>query len=350
MGGTGAAIFRTGVLLLLCLTFVPPALAREVEDDAGRLVPVPAEIGRAYGAGAPAAILLYTLAPDMMLGWPRPNSSAEAAFMPPRYAALPELGRLTGRGDTANLEEILAVRPDLLFDYGTINPTYISLADQIQAQTRLPYLLFDGSFDRIPEAYRKLGQVLGVEERAERLAAYAEATLEEARETVAAIPPAKRPRVYYARGPEGLETGLAGSINTEMLDILGAENVAKAAGIGGLSNVSIEQVWQWDPDVILTLEPHFHANVWEDPRWRNLRAVREGRVYLAPSLPFGWFDRPPSVNRLIGLRWLLAVLYPDNVQIPLREETRHFYRLFYHQEPSEEQLDQLLSAARPTRP
>ena len=31
----------------------------------------------------------------------------------------------------------------------------------------------------------------------------------------------------------------------------------------------------------------------------------EGKVFLAPSLPWGWIDGPPSLNRLIGLRWLL---------------------------------------------
>ncbi|WP_183181257.1 hypothetical protein [Azospirillum sp. OGB3] len=80
---------------------------------------MPERVGRVFAAGPPAAILLYTLALDMMLGWPRANSKAEAAFMPKRYATLPELGRLTGRGDTANVEVVLATCPDLLFDYGT---------------------------------------------------------------------------------------------------------------------------------------------------------------------------------------------------------------------------------------
>jgi iron complex transport system substrate-binding protein len=73
--------------------------------------------------------------------------------------------------------------------------------------------------------------------------------------------------------------------------------------------------------------------------------MRAGRVYLAPSLPFGWFDRPPSVNRLIGVKWLMHVLYPQAVRSELANEVREFYRLFYHVELEATQLDALLRDA-----
>ena len=61
----------------------------------------------------------------------------------------------------------MAARPDVILDYGTINPTYVSLADRIQKQTGVPYLLFDGDFDRMATIYRAAGVPLGVTERAE---------------------------------------------------------------------------------------------------------------------------------------------------------------------------------------
>ena len=60
----------------------------------------------------------------------------------------------------------------------------------------------------------------------------------------------------------------------------------------------------WNPDVVVTIDRTFYANVRRDPLWRGLEAVRAGRVYLSPNVPFGWIDFPPSINRLIGLRWL----------------------------------------------
>ena len=72
-----------------------------------------------------------------------------------------------------------------------------------------------------------------------------------------------------------------------------------------------------------------------DPAWAEVAAVKAGRVWLSPGLPFGWIDRPPSLNRLIGLRWLAGLFYPDQARQDLRAETREFYRLFYQVELDE---------------
>ena len=135
---------------------------------------------------------------------------------------------------------------------------------------------------------------------------------------------------FEARGADGLQTGLKGSINVELLAHAGAVNVAEAAGEGGLTKVSLEHVLGWDPDVILTTDPNFFELVWTHDVWKTLRAVKAGRVYLSPTIPWGWFDRPPSANRLIGLYWLLAVLYPDRFLGALEDRARDFYSFFYH--------------------
>src|SRR5919198_6654864 len=122
------------------------AHAANVTDGAGRSVVVPARVERVFPAGPPAAIVLYTLAPDLLLGWPRANRPEEREFLLPEIGARPELGRLTGRGNTTNLEMVLGLRPDLILDVGTISDTYISLADRVQNQTGLPYVLLDGRF------------------------------------------------------------------------------------------------------------------------------------------------------------------------------------------------------------
>lgn len=315
-------------------------------DSAGRRVTVPNRIDRVYAAGPPASIILYTLAPEKLIGWNRRLRPAEKAFMPEQYEQLPVLGRLTGRGNTANVEVVLKAQPDIILDYGSVGKTYRSLADRVQAQTGIPYLLIDGSFTNTARTYRLLGDLLGKKERAELLAAYTENTLADLSALLKRIPRDRRPRVYYGRRPDGLETGLGGSINVEILELVGAVNVAAAGGgRGGLASVSMEQILKWDPETILTLEKRFFDSVFTDPLWQNVDAVRQRRVYLAPNLPFGWFDRPPSVNRLIGVKWLVSVLYPEYTNSDLRQATREFYRLFYHLELDDSRLDQLLQYA-----
>lgn len=150
----GRLILAVGVLALAAGA-TSAADLRAVVDSAGRRVEVPARVERVYPAGVPAAIFLYTLAPEKMLGWMRALGPDERAFVPARFADLPTLGRLTGRGNTVNVEAVLAARPDLVLDYGSGTETYRSLADRVQQQTGIPYLLFDGSLSAIPDVYAR---------------------------------------------------------------------------------------------------------------------------------------------------------------------------------------------------
>ena len=178
-------------------------------------------------------------------------------------------------------------------------------------------------------------------EQGEALASSAEGTIKTITQRVNTIALEQRPRVYYARGPRGLETGLGGSINVETIELV-ARNVAGGTR-GGLANVSIEQVLLWNPDIIVTIDQDFAASVLSDPAWAPVAAVRARRVHLSPKLPFGWVDFPPSVNRLIGLWWLGKILYPDLFPEDLRTLTREFYTRFYHVTPSDAQIDRVLA-------
>ncbi len=318
----------------------PARAAGTVTDSAGRAVKIPDRVTRVFPAGPPAAITLYTMAPDLLLGWPRANRPEEREFLLPDVGARPEVGRITGRGNTANLEAVLALKPDLIMDIGSTDATYVSLADRVQEQTGIPYALLDGRFGGIAATYRTLGQLTGKRKEGDALADYTERTIATITGRIAGIAPDKRPAVYYARGPRGLETGLGGSINVETIELL-ARNVAGGTK-GGMARISIEQVLLWNPDVIITIDMEFAGTVRSDPVWAPVSAVRAGRVHLSPKLPFGWVDFPPSVNRLIGLWWLAKILYPELFPEDIRALTADFYQRFYHVTPTPEQIDKVL--------
>jgi iron complex transport system substrate-binding protein len=332
-------ILSSGLAALLCR----PAFAQseQITDDAGRSVPIPAAVTRVLPAGPPASILLYTAAPELLLGWSRALRPEERTFLLPEIASRPEVGRLTGRGNTANLEVIIKLKPDLIVDVGSVTDTYVSLADRVQSQTGIPYALLDGRLDRSADAYRLLGKLIRQETRLHDLADQVDATLRAIKTRVGMVPEAARPRVYYARGEKGLETGLGGSINVESIEFMGARNVAGDKH-GGLATISMEQILVWNPEVIITIDPNFARNVPTDPSWTSIAAVRAGRVHLSPRLPFGWIDFPPSVNRLIGLWWLGRVLYPAYFPEDLRPMIRDFYHRFYHVTISDDQVNKLL--------
>jgi iron complex transport system substrate-binding protein len=322
--------------------------AADVKDATGRSVTVPDKVERVMQAGPPASTVLYVLAPEKMIGWtaaPRPN---EREFLLPATRDLPALGRLAGRGDTANVEVVLKEKPDLIFDFGSVSPTFVSLASRVQEQTGIPYLLFNGRLDQSAASVRALGAVIGVPERAEKIARYIEDTDRLLDERLKDIPQTARKRVYLARQPNGLETGLTGSINTEIIERAGGINVAeRGAGRGGIANVSIEQVIAWAPDTIVTWDANFFARVYGDPAWSTIPAVANRRVYQAPRLPFGWIDAPPSINRTIGLRWIAQLLYPEKFPEDIRVTAREFIKLFYQADVTDAQLDRILAGAQP---
>ncbi len=334
---------RRTLIAACCLVFLAAAAqAGPVTDSAGRTVDLPDRVEKVFAAGPPAAILLYMLAPETMTGWPRAPHADERAYIAAPYRDLPALGRLTGRGGTANLEVVLKTAPDLILDFGSVRDTYVSLANAVQAQTGIPYILIDGRFEQTPAALRLLGNALGLGDRGETLARYVEETFEGIDAALADIPQIDRPRVYLARGPDGLETGVRGSINTEIIERAGGINVADAPGQKGIVRASIEQVIVANPDTIITWDRNFYRKVFEDPLWAGIDAVKKGRVYLSPTAPFGWIDRPPSLNRIIGLKWLARTFYPDRFNEDFAETVREFYKLFYHVELSETELERLL--------
>src|SRR5262249_42847102 len=150
--------------------------------------------------------------------------------------------------NTVNLENVVRLAPDLVLDVGDTSATYVSLADGVQEQTHIPAVLIGGRLADTPHTLRRGGSVVGAAQRAGTLAHYAEGVLTEVQSRIANIPPASRPSVYVARGPRGLETAVAGSIGSEVVDLVGARNVAgKETAPRTIVDVSPEQILAWQP-------------------------------------------------------------------------------------------------------
>ena len=167
-------------------------------------------------AGQPAAVLLYTLAPEKMIGWPHSPNPAAKNLLGPSIAGLPELAPLV-RDGKVQVEQIQDARPDVILDYGSTAPRYADRATMVQAATGIPVLLLDGKLERTPEIYRRLGAILGTEERAADLAAAADRLLAITRERAQARREARPIRVYYARSADGLTTATVASSLSDVL-------------------------------------------------------------------------------------------------------------------------------------
>ena len=299
----------------------------EIVDMGGRTVtiPSPENLIRMYPDGSTSMILLYTLAPDKMTAAPSQTGSAfsddQKPFVMPEVWDLPSYGTLSGKG-SLNLEAIKAADVQVILSMGTsaITDADITTADELQAQLEIPVVLFSGDSEDYAQAYRLLGKMIDREEDAEALINYTADIVKTVESVAAQVPEEDRVRLYYAEGDDGLATEPASSNRSYVFNTAGAVNVADVGAQAGYgqSAVSMEQVLEWNPEIIITQgTTNAYETILSDPNWATIDAVKNGRVYKMPSLPYSWADRPPSVNRFIGLHWMANLLYPELYDIDI---------------------------------
>ena len=327
-------LFCTAVALL----WTCAAGAREILDMRGNRVLIPDAIKRIYSSSPPVTFLIASIDPAMLVGLNFPITEGGKAYLPASMHTLPVLGGFFGRGQTANIEMILKAKPDIIVTGGFRNTALNDKYEESLKTLGIPIVFV--SFESLPEyseALRFLGSILGREERTKKLAEYGNNALLKVNKSVNAIPVSKRPTVYYAEGMDGLSTECTGSPHAELIDLAGAKNVhrCRPKDTMGMETISLEQVVLYNPDVIIVKERAFFDKVFSDVRWKQIKAVRTKRVYLIPSLPFNWFDRPPSFMRFLGLQWLMGTLYPNEYHEDIVKEGRAFYRLFLGVDPKD---------------
>ena len=324
------------------------AETREITDMAGRKVTVPAaeNIESVFSAGPVAAIFLYMVAPDKLLGWNYELNDVEKSIILDKYQDLPNFGM----GDAVNYEAVIAANPTIAINSGKINDAMVSDCDALSESLGIPVVAVDNELNNSAEAFRFMGELLGVEDHAEELAQYAEQVFTDIN-VLSDIPEEKKVSVYFGNGEDSLETAPRGSQHAQILDVINAVNVADLElGDGSRVQISAEQLLAWDPDVIVVNgEPKADKSgssaaedILSNPDYASLKAVQDQKVYGTPNAPFSWVDRPAGPNRLIGMRWFSALIYPEYIKCDINEEIHKFFDLFYHVDLSDEQLENVL--------
>ncbi|MEX1376003.1 MAG: ABC transporter substrate-binding protein [Eubacteriales bacterium] len=318
----------------------------EIEDMAGRMVIIPTQIETVFGTNNNSTILLYTLAPETMIAWNLDFSDAAKKYLRQEVVDLPVVGNLYGSGKEANIEEIISMNPDIVLIADVkISDKVIEAADDLQEKLGIPVLVIYANMSNYDEAYNFLGTVLRKDEKADELAAYYTEAYDKSIQMSSII--TERINIYYAYLDDGLTTEYSGSPNAELIELVGATNIATTKSKETSGQVTIERVLNWNPQVILVghkgaAMSKAYETIKTDEIWAEIGAVKNDMVFSVPRLPFNWFDRPPSVNRIIGIKWLGNLLYPEIYNYDMTEEVKEFYSLFYGCELSDEEAEKLL--------
>jgi iron complex transport system substrate-binding protein len=319
----------------------------QITDMVGRSVAVPSTINKVIATSPPTTNLVYMIAPDKLGAWNSNLTDIERRYIPKKYQELPVVGGWfsTNQG---NPENFLAVNPSIILydcnNNGNSSPTMDSM-QQMMGSVPVVGIQSSTNVTNFTSSIEFSGKLLGEESNANKLVTFYTSMLKTVNSTVSSIPSDQRVRVYYAEGPAGLQTDASGSQHSQLIELCGGVNVADipVKQGKGMSEVNMEQILMWNPAIIITNDPNFFTTVYSNSSWQYIDAVKNHKVYMAPTAPVGWFDRPPGINTIIGIPWTAKVLYPNKFEtLNMTSLTKEFYSNFYHVDLTDDDIKNIM--------
>lgn len=238
--------------------------------------------------------------------------------------AHPELKDLPGIGSTTDpsQEMIVSLSPNVIFRTGHTDK---ETSQAVSTNTGIPFVYINPSKESFHaeegafETWRLTGLILGSEERerAEELISYCDEKTDELEYVISDVPEEDRPRVYLAESSVSDITVAAGTY--EPIEIAGGINVADNSDPStwwGHTEVSKEQIIDWNPDVILICsfskdQRYVTAEqVLSDPTLQTVSAVKNGRVYNTK----GWYAGWDPATGLCECLYLAKLFYPERFE------------------------------------
>lgn len=319
------------------LFFCCPADARTFTDSAGRTLEIPETIDRVVPSGPIAQMTLMTIAPEKVAALS--NRESQKARLTPADRKKRVVGQLYGSANL-NLEELAVINPQLFVDVGESKEKIESDMNMMEKRLGIRTVHIDSSLKNTAKSFLLLGELLNKEEQGAEFSAYTREIYDRTLNILSRIPAKKR--LLYIGGNKAVSVLGKGSYHGQVIDLMG-DNVAVFPAVmttGAGNEANLEQILSWDPDYIIA-DSAAYETVLKKPAWQAVRAVNEKRLYRVPDQPYSWVSSPPAVNRFMGLIWLAKILYPEYADYDLFAETKRFYKLFYRQDLSREQFDEL---------
>lgn len=312
---------RTGIIVALALTLFSingTAMAETMTctDKLGRTVTVAVPVNRAV------FFQIYELIPalgiwDKVVGigrWAHDNDLMKAA-KPEIANVLPA----AGTGVDVNIETLLTLKPDVVITW-TFKPEAVKFMEEKGLNV---IAVFPESLAELYDVMRLQGKLFGKENRAEAVIKEMEKVFALVKEKVPEIPSQSKKKVLWLYGSP---TRVAcASVPSDLIRMTGGIN--PAAGISQAdSDVSMEQIIAWNPDVIFIwgYAGYSAQTILESAQWRPIKAVTEGRVYKAPP----WSNWSPAVASVA--LWMAMKTYPDSFKdADFKRVCNDFYREVY---------------------
>ena len=249
------------------------------------------------------------------------------------------------KGGELNMEELLKLKPDVVFyaggeeerqqfvnagipavGFSTVTPNGPNTIETLNAWISL-----------MEQVFEEGSKVTGITE-------YAKEAQDEINKRLADIPEDQRKKVLMI-GHYSSTNFTLGGFSDYWISVTGGINVGK----GTQGNVNMEQVYSWAPDIIFisTLSDFFPEDFYnnttvEGADWSGVPAVINKQVYKFPLGMHRWW--PPSTDAPLSLWWIAKTTYPEKFEdINMDEKIKEYYKKFYGMDLTEEDVNSILN-------
>ncbi len=326
----------------------PPARSQRsvsVTDQRGKTIRLPGPATRVVTVPIPAASMLIAIDQSArhLVGmqdasWTAIHDGIMATMFP---AALKVRHDVADQDFAPNVETILALRPDVVVQWGDHGSGIIT---PLQNAGLTVLGLSYGSQDDLTAWIRLFAAILGKPERGRRILSRMDAELHQIRALPTSAAGKGTRILYFLQFKGGLQVAGAGTYNDYYIKLVGATNPASSSrSVQGFTGVDIEEVLTWDPDIVLlgNFDDAVPADVYGDPVWQGVSAVRSRRVYKVPLGGYRW--DPPGQESPLMWRWLWSVVHPDGQPAAgFRRRIVDYFQFLYGYRPSDQQMDTML--------
>ncbi|MBO4677556.1 MAG: ABC transporter substrate-binding protein [Oscillospiraceae bacterium] len=199
--------------------------------------------------------------------------------------------------------------------------------------------------DELLQAMHVIADSFGTEFAQSQIAKYESrfhSYLELVRERAAQIPDSEKKTVLVIGSVDTPSVGPIDSYQGYWTQLTGLINVTPVGEGEPSSTLTMEEIFDADPDIILAQGPFNRSQVTSDPQWGTVRAVKEGNLYSNPSVLDEW--GMPTTEAPLQFIWILKQFYPEYAaDIDTVKELIGFYKDFYDYGMSMEDAEALLS-------
>ena len=320
---------------------------RQITDAAGRRVTIPASVSRVADPwhANNAMVLMLGGAAKLVATSVQAKGQPWLRKLYPPIDAIP--AAFNAAGDL-NMETLIGARPDvILMAYDGSLPKWFAA---VESAYQIPVVLMPNtSLNGLKTTALLTGEVLGSKELgvAREFVSYFDANIQRVTQITKKFSPAARPKVLHTSSAGILTADGRQTVIDDWINIAGGVNAATVAGNG--RPVTMEQVAAWNPDVIIVgsaPNPQNRQAILDDPRWQEINAVKNGKVFVNPSGAYLW-DRH-SAEAALQVLWAAKILHPaEFADIDVRKETKMFYARFFHYDLSDAEVASILNSTPP---